>query len=128
MFNIFKKHDGSKLQKLLETIDTISEFESLLNTSHERPVFFLKHSTRCPVSDWALTEFSLAARKNGQEARFVWLDLIAHRDVSDAVAKMTGVAHQSPQLFWIEKGVIRGTVTHEEVKATRISEWLGLAV
>lgn len=127
MFNMFKKCGSLTPQCSMTEIKTSSDFEELIKSSSERPVFFLKHSTRCPVSDWALTEFKLAAGEIGDGAQFAWLDLITHRDVSDEIARTTGIPHESPQLFWIVDGEVRGTVTHEEVKATRISEWLGHA-
>lgn len=108
----------------MESVKTREDVLALFDASRVSPVFLLKHSTRCPVSSWALTEFELAARELGTKARFAVLDLIAHRDTSNFIAEHTGIRHESPQVFFLKSGQVQETATHEAVKATSLAAWL----
>jgi bacillithiol system protein YtxJ len=46
---------------------------------------------------------------------FYFLDLIAHRDVSNAIAEKSGVTHQSPQLIVIHNGQVVYDASHGEI-------------
>lgn len=64
----------------------------------------LKHNATCSISkgvlDRLLAESETIA---GVETIYV-LDLLAHRDLSNAVAGRFGVPHQSPQILLIKDG------------------------
>ena len=64
-----------------------------------------KHSTRCSISAMALNrmERDYDAEKLPNIPVY-YLDLIAHRDVSNAIAETFGVMHQSPQVLLIKDG------------------------
>lgn len=108
----------------MEYVKTREEVLALFEASRSGPVFLLKHSTRCPVSAWALTEFGMADRELSGKARFAVLDLIAHRDTSNFIAEHTGIRHESPQVFFLKDGQTRESATHESVKATTLAAWL----
>ncbi|PIB34068.1 general stress protein [Reichenbachiella sp. 5M10] len=88
--------------KTLSSTDQLSE---LIAASHTHPVMIMKHSTRCSISSMALNRIERAW--NEEEATPLtpyYLDLIAHRDVSNAIAEQLGVMHQSPQIIVISQG------------------------
>lgn len=99
----------------METLETIAGLKSLLAEREGRTVLF-KHSTRCPLSASAIREFEAVAAGHPDAARYVYLDLIAHRDVSDEIEKRLGVPHQSPQAIVLEGGSVRAVFNHFEVK------------
>lgn len=87
----------------MKEMTTIQEWEACLKVSEERPVFVLKHSTRCPVSAAAherVTEYVQAAAKDVPAVYLV--NVIESRPVSNAVAADLGVEHQSPQLILVK--------------------------
>jgi bacillithiol system protein YtxJ len=51
-----------------------------------------------------------------------YLDLIAHRDVSNAIAADTGVEHQSPQVLLIENGKVVFSETHQAIRLEHFRE------
>lgn len=51
-----------------------------------------------------------------------YLDLIKHRDVSNAIAHRYGVRHQSPQVLVIVKGRCIFSQTHLEISVEDILE------
>jgi len=73
--------------------------------SESTPVIIFKHSTRCSVSSMSLNRL-LRNWKSGDEEKVVpyFLDLIAHRELSNLVAREFGVPHESPQVLLIKNG------------------------
>ena len=100
------------------------DFQTLVEDSRRSPVFFLKHSTRCPISKWAFDEVQEAEKSLAQRASFAFLDLIAFRELSNFIAVETGVKHESPQLFYLSGGEVHSVLTHQDVKATVINDLL----
>jgi bacillithiol system protein YtxJ len=79
------------------------------------PVVLFKHSTQCPVSAAADAEYrSFAGRQSGA-GTFTHLDLLAHRDVSNAIAARFGVPHESPQLIIVRGGRVSAVLNHDAI-------------
>ncbi len=81
----------------LEQLDDIAE-NSKTNTQ-----LIFKHSTTCGISRMVLNMFT-SNYKAEKDADIYFLDLHAHREVSNAVASKFQVLHQSPQLLIIKNG------------------------
>lgn len=94
-------------------METRKDFEQALERSHQQPVMLFKHSTRCPVSSMArkLTE----QRWNHPEIAAYHLDLIAHRDVSNAIAEVLAVEHESPQMLLVKHGMATQVLSHSAI-------------
>lgn len=99
----------------METLESVAGLNSLLKERKGRTVLF-KHSTRCGLSGSAVREVEAVASERPDAARYVFLDLIAHRDVSDEIEKRLGVPHQSPQAIVLDGGNVRAVLNHFEVK------------
>lgn len=86
----------------LTTEEAIEEAKKL---SDDKPVIIFKHSTRCPVSQMALSWFERSWKdEEMEEVEPYFLDLISYRPVSAKVANEFSVQHESPQLLLIRKG------------------------
>ncbi|MDX9750254.1 MAG: bacillithiol system redox-active protein YtxJ [Flavobacteriales bacterium] len=81
-------------------LTAVAELDAIDRLSAERPVLVFKHSTQCSISAGALDR--LEAGAIGHPAYF--LDLLAHRAVSDAVEARYGVRHESPQVLVVRAG------------------------
>lgn len=79
-------------------LKTINQIEKLV-LSDELAILF-KHSTRCGVSKSILRAFESKYKR----LDFYYLDILNHRDVSDALAKKLNIPHQSPQIIVIKNG------------------------
>lgn len=77
-------------------------------------LLLLKHSPRCGVSRWALVEVEQLERE-GDVAPIAIVDVVADRALSLALADRTGVRHQSPQLLYLERGVVRWHLSHGQI-------------
>jgi bacillithiol system protein YtxJ len=63
-----------------------------------------KHSTRCSISMMAKRRFELEWGDLPADMPLYFLDLIQHRDLSNQVAQLFQVHHESPQLLLIKDG------------------------
>ncbi len=65
-------------------------------------------------------EFDWTAIPEGTSLYF--LDLIAHRDVSNAIVEIFKVNHESPQLLLIKDGECIYETSHGEISAEELAE------
>lgn len=113
--------DGKKVSinwmilKDLEGLDTWNDL------SFQKPVLFFKHSTRCSISSMAKDRFERGWIYSEEEIIPVYLDLISYREISNRMADMYGVVHQSPQVLLIKKGECVHSASHNSIDAGRLS-------
>lgn len=81
-----------------------------------------KHSTRCSVSMMAKRTFERDGDVIPENAALYFLDLIAYRDLSNQVAELFGVQHQSPQILLIKDGECVLEASHSDISADEIAE------
>lgn len=100
--------------KHLTTIDQLTEIDTL---SKERSVLIFKHSTRCSISHAALGRFERNwENEKSPLLEVYYLDLLQHRDVSDAIATRYALEHQSPQALIIRNGKCVFSQTHSGIR------------
>ncbi len=63
-----------------------------------------KHNTTCPISKSVRSKFEEEADTLPEVNSVYFLDLLANRNLSDAIAKEFDVEHESPQLLLIKDG------------------------
>ncbi|WP_417941972.1 bacillithiol system redox-active protein YtxJ [Flavobacterium sp. RS13.1] len=122
--SIFGNSDNSEAPKSnvnwteLTDILQLQEVEAI---SYEKPVVIFKHSTRCSISRMALKQFEREyALENIVDPYF--LDLIAHRDISNEIANKFNVHHESPQLILIKNGKAVYDVSHSDIDAASLKK------
>lgn len=89
-----------------QKLTDIAQLEQLTEESRDVAVGIFKHSTRCSISATALDRLERKWPKaQGTEAlKMYYLDLIAHRDISNTIAEKYGVRHESPQFILLKNG------------------------
>jgi bacillithiol system protein YtxJ len=86
-------------------LTSITQLEEIKEISKQQPVLLFKHSTRCSISATALSRLERSWKDEEMvPLKPYFLDLIAYRPVSNAIAEIFGVQHQSPQVLIIHKG------------------------
>jgi bacillithiol system protein YtxJ len=88
-----------------EELTGLHQIEEIKKLSNEIPVLIYKHSTRCSTSLMVLDRLEknwIEEHKHHFKAFF--LDLIAFKEVSNAIASVFNVEHESPQALVINKG------------------------
>ena len=85
--------------KILQQETQLSE---IIADSFVKPQVIFKHSTRCSISDVAKARLERNDFPNSID--FHYLDLIAFRGISNRIAEMLQVQHESPQVLLIKNG------------------------
>jgi bacillithiol system protein YtxJ len=86
-------------------LNHISQLDVINEESKSMPVLIFKHSTRCSISNVALNRIESSWKdSDNQLIKPYYLDLLAHRDISNQIAEQYGIEHQSPQALVISNG------------------------
>ena len=97
-------------------------FEDLAgNLHHTGPVFIYKHSTRCSVSLFAMKRLLLL--DTTQNETWVYIDVVAQRPLSLALAEELNILHESPQLILLSEGNVLAHGSHHQVTETTVENW-----
>ena len=94
--------------------------ESIKEASKITTQVIFKHSTRCSISTMAKSRLERSEVPNNTE--FNYLDLIAHRNVSNKIADDFNVEHASPQVLIIKNGECVYDESHNAISMDEIAE------
>ena len=124
MFNsLFSKSKRTVPHKWPELID-IAQLDDLLERN-DHPIAIFKHSTRCGISRMVKNGLEKEWDLPKEDVELYYLDLLQHRDVSNAIAEQTGVQHESPQLIVMKNGTVIHHASHHSISANAVREVLG---
>ena len=99
----------------------LKQLEHLKESSFQDPILFFKHSTRCSISLMALNRFE--REWNNKTVKSYFLDLLNYREVSNQIANLFEVEHQSPQVLLIKDGVCVYHTSHNAINAHVINDF-----
>ncbi len=97
------------------------QLDNIHQESSDTPVLIFKHSYRCNISRAALDR--LERHWNGDEMTDVkpyFLDLLSNRQLSNAIAQVFEIEHESPQVLLISNGKVILDLSHFEIEYARI--------
>lgn len=100
-------------------LDNIEQIERIIESSNQKPQIIFKHSTTCSISSMARNRLNKSSYEN---ADFYYLDLIAHRNISNAIASKFDVQHESPQVLVIKNGICTYDESHYGINADELEE------
>lgn len=100
------------------------QLQTILTNSFTIPQLIFKHSTRCSISRYVLHDFISSYSFSVHDFGTWYLDLLAYRTISNAIAVQLDVVHQSPQLLVVKNGKVIAHASHEAVNGLRLSEFL----
>jgi len=106
----------------LKELTSVEAFDQVWEKSAEAPVIVFKHSTTCPISAGAFDEFQQYLKNDGKDEEAYFLKVRESREVSNHIAEVTGVQHQSPQILLLkDKSSIwkesHSKITEDSIKA-----------
>ena len=120
----FQKDNNAIASKVdWKPITDISQIEDILKNSTEIPVLIFKHSTRCGISRMVLKEFEQTFDLHDKVVSY-YLDLLTYREISNQIADIFGITHQSPQILVIKNGVCVYDASHSDVLSGRLGQVL----
>lgn len=101
-------------------IQTEEDLDLAVKESFGKKVAIFKHSTSCFISKTVLKNFEREVENSDQEVSYYFLDLLAHRNISNLIADRFEVTHQSPQLIVFENGKATNDASHQSISVSII--------
>ncbi|UEG49756.1 bacillithiol system redox-active protein YtxJ [Ferruginibacter lapsinanis] len=99
-----------------------SQIDEIKKLSDQKPQVIFKHSTRCSTSSMAKNRLERSVTPEGVD--FYYLDLIAHRNISQKIANDFAVFHESPQVLLIKNGECIFDESHLGISMDEITQQL----
>lgn len=95
-------------------LNSIEELDQIYKSTET--VVLFKHSTRCPVSSMAKRSLEFDKELIPENLKFFYLDLIAHRDVSNKIVELWGIQHESPQILIVQGDKHIYNASHSDIE------------
>ncbi len=96
------------------------QLKQIISKSQIRSQVIFKHSTRCSISSVALQRLQKVAQPS--DIDFYFLDLLSYRSLSNKIAEVFGVPHESPQVLVIKEGQCVYEESHMGISMNEIVE------
>ena len=81
------------------------QLEEIITESEKAPVMIFKHSTRCSISSASLNRMERNWNDSEMHGmKTYYLDLLQYKPISNKIANVFSVEHQSPQVLLIKNG------------------------
>ncbi len=112
--------------KELNSIDQLKAIKELSHNQEISGILIFKHSIRCATSSMVVNRLERGWQLDENHVPTYFLDLLSHRDTSNAIASMFDVLHESPQVILIKNGVCIYSASHNSISSEAISDSLGL--
>ncbi len=97
-------------------VESSAALDELFARSQQTPVVLFKHSSTCPISARAYRQME----QLGGEVALVVVQRA--RDVSRAVETVTGVQHESPQVFILRHGKAAWSTSHFDITTEAVAQ------
>jgi len=103
-------------------LESANQLADSLRQSGSRTQVYFKHSTRCIVSKMVLKQFEESIDLIPINADLYLLDLLEHRDISNALATQLHVHHESPQVIVVNHEKAVYNESHHSIAAEEIAK------
>lgn len=125
LFKSFFKNSSSddSSQTSFDLLVDNGQLLAAVEASENLPFVIFKHSTRCTISTIVLNKFTVKY-KDIKEFRIFKLDLIKYRDLSNEIAEILDVEHQSPQVIVVKNKKVIFHASHYEINELNLGELL----
>ncbi len=116
------KQEESQEKSFWNPIESEQDLSQAIEKSYEQKIAIFKHSTSCFISKTVLRNFEKEIEAaEGDTAKFYYLDLLAHRNLSNKIAEDFSIRHESPQLIVIENGKAINNASHQDITLNQVS-------
>lgn len=118
------KNSQQQTQSDWKVLESEKQLAQAIQDSHEKPVVLFKHSVTCGISAGAKHRLESGWNFDGADLDFYYLDLLAHRPISNKIAEDLGVMHQSPQIIVLKNGKAVFDTSHHRINVQAIESVL----
>ena len=105
-------------QTFWKNIASEEDLNKAVEESANKKVAIFKHSTSCFISKTVLKNFEKEVANSDKDVSYYFLDLLAHRNISNKIADRFDVTHQSPQLIVLENGKATKNASHQSISVS----------
>lgn len=112
--------ETSDQKSFWQNIKSEEDLEKAIESSYQHKIAIFKHSTSCFISKTVLRNFENEIENSDQKVNVYFLDLLAHRPISNKIAEDFGIRHESPQLIVIENGKPVNSASHQDISLSQI--------
>lgn len=115
------KSEASEQKSFWKKIEDEADLKVAIENSYAYKIGIFKHSTSCFISKTVLRNFEKEVENQnelGQE--LYYLDLLAHRPLSNKIAEDLGIRHESPQFIVIENGKAINNASHQDISLSQL--------
>ena len=88
----------------MKKLNEIQDINRVIELSHDKLQLIFKHSTVCPISRMSYEKMQAEYPLSEDQADLYYLGVIEQRPLSNHVAEILNVKHESPQLLVIRNG------------------------
>jgi len=103
-------------------LENFRQLDEIIEISKQTPCLIFKHSTRCAVSSMAKYRLESDWNFAENELKAYFLDLFAHRTLSEEIANRFQVYHESPQVLLIRDGMCTYDASHLDISVEELRE------
>lgn len=114
------KSEAPEQKTFWKKIESEEDLAKAIEDSFQNKIAIFKHSTSCFISRTVLKNFEKEIENSDQEVHIYYLDLLAHRPVSNKIAADFEIRHESPQLIVIENGKAVNNASHQDISLSQI--------
>lgn len=97
-----------------------SQLDLIIEESAKIPVLIFKHSTSCPISGTAKDRLERQWNSSPETVKTYYLDLLSFRQLSNKIAEVFEVRHESPQVLLIRDGKCVYDASHLGISAKTV--------
>ena len=88
----------------MKTLNEIQDIDKIIELSHGKLQLIFKHSTVCPISRMSYEKMLAEYPLLEDQADLYYLGVIEQRPLSNYVAEILNIRHESPQLLVVRNG------------------------
>lgn len=115
------KEENRDQHPIWKTIETEEDLAEAMERSFRHKIGIFKHSTSCFISRTVLKNFEKEINALDEKPELYYLDLLAHRPLSNKIAADLEIRHESPQFLVIENGKAVSNASHQHISADQIA-------
>jgi len=106
-----------------KTIQSTKQLTQILNLSYGKYPLIFKHSNRCPISVSMKNRFDRSWNaKNDLLFEPFLVDVISQKVISNQIAEILDLVHESPQLIILNEGKILYQAAHLDIEYEEIKK------
>jgi bacillithiol system protein YtxJ len=99
------------------------QLESLQAESKNQPVLIFKHSTSCSISRATLDRLERNWKQEElNNVKPYFIDLLSFRSISNSIAEIFDITHESPQLILLHQGRAVYHKSHFEIEYGQVKK------